>query len=695
MFFWEIAFGAIGLGLGAWYGSLLCCVTVGLTLLIYLLLLLQDFHSLNRALEKSLAEFQSELKKSDVNHGRTKSDLSFKWLNDPAPDCSRKVSFVPQTSYGRRAVSGLSALRYRLAAKHWEAFVPEIDSLELCQSNSLSDGAAENNSRKSSPLFARLLQLLRSNFRAVVQAIVVAPVPGELNCRCYLAGRSGEAFETCLLRAVTAYFYSGDSGCFGQHDFSVAKGLDSVMLQFGLGHSLCFPFEHYEEGRRVRALLWLGYSEVRPPFEIEQARAEKFAKRLSCELKSNIRLSEMEARVWEAESKNQQKSEYIAHVSHDIRSPLNNIKSILGLLSYEMEQQPNIQELIEIALTNCTNLAEIVEDVLDYAKHQAGQLTARNESFSLVQIVEQVIAGFSVSARLKGLDLKFSHDRSSTFFIYGDKRHIKRVVSNLVSNAIKYTDRGEVELTLLSSGSGSCILTVRDTGIGMEPDLVQEIFKPFHRGNHKEIEGVGLGLALAKILLELSSARVVVSSEVGVGSEFTVIFPVNQVKEQEGYLSQRVIQVGASDSLENAHLLIDPNSACKTGHLLIIDDDSDCVETLARNLRLDGFRVTEALSLRDAFNIMNFEKPDLILTDAKMAGGGVEKVLKVVAARYPGLPVIVISGLGTGADRKRLLTLGADEVFEKPVDMELLKEQIQASLGSGSDTQLLKRSSRL
>lgn len=690
IFFPVVIVGVVGLGVGAWQGSLLWCLLVALMLLVYLLLLLQDFFGLNQSLAKLLDGNQVASDRPEICPGFVSKRLVVENCGNGQDRRLKQkqdsFTFVPLTSYGRKALTGLIALQYRLASKQWEASLPEIDSLELFkESDQIALNLAGQRLKDVCPLFARLLQLLQENFRAAAQAIVVAPVGTASPCRCYSTGRFGASFETCLIRVVEGYFSRGDTSCLGQHDHLIPRQVESALTKFDLFHSLCFAFEYFEKGHRRQALIWLGYLNSQPPFEIERVRAQKFAIKLSNELRSSSKLSEMAARARDAETQSRQKSEYIAHVSHDIRSPLNNIKSILSLLRCEVEQQPSIQELIEIALTNCTNLAEIVEDILDYAKHQAGQLIARPEVFSLAQVVGEIIAGFSVSARLKGLDLRYSQDQNNKYLIFADRRHIKRVISNFVSNAIKYTDRGEVEMVLISSSSGHCVLTVRDTGIGMGPNLMRKLFKPFQRGDHSEIEGVGLGLALAKILLELNGGKVVLSSELGCGSEFTVVFPAYHVQEEE-YSSQPTTSpkiIGASVAQES--LQLEQQITFKTANLLLIDDDFDCVDTLARNLKVDGFRVTKAITLKDAFKMLSFEKPDLILTDAKMPMGGAEKVLEVVRSQFPGLPVIVISGLGCMADRKRYLALGADEVFEKPVDFDVLRQQIQVSLGFETD----------
>ena len=673
----------VGLGVTLWLGQIVLAVLVGLALLVYLWLLLQDVAGLNQALAGLLAVEAGGQRPSAAATSR-----GYQQIEDNSIISSSKkgrvtsavTSFAPQTYYGRQLLGKLQALRYRLAAEHWNAAMPEIESLDLLKDIEEADLSNNVSIRENiPPLYARILQLLRDNFRAAAQAVVVAPEGSSLSSSCYSAGRFGADFETYLIRAVEGHFAQGDSSCIGLQDCATAKHTLEALQKYGIRYSICYPFLFVRQGKKQQALIWLGYTDSQPPFEVERNRAEHFASKLSQELKSSGKLYELVARAQQAEDQSRKKSEYIAHVSHDIRSPLNNIKSILSLLRCEAEQQPTIQELIEIALTNCGNLAEIVEDILDYTKHQAGQLQPRFEIFSLAQIVNEVVASFSIAARMKNLDLIYQQDSDNSYLINADKRQVKRIISNLVSNAIKYTRLGEIEISLLSSGSGHCVLTVRDTGIGMSQQLLDNLFRPFQRGEHEGIEGIGLGLALAKILLELNCGKIVVASEQGQGSEFTVVFAAHQlaVKQQPRPQQQsEQVPVVEDQQLASSQQAV----SFKTASLLLVDDDVDCVETLARNLKLAGFRVIKAVTMDDALKIVDFEKPDLIITDGKMPDGGAEKLLQTVKEKYSALPVIVVSGLSSAADRARFLALGADEVLDKPVDFDSLQAQIKVSL---------------
>lgn len=661
------------LAASVWLNQLLVAVAVGVFLLLYLLLLLHDMAGLNSTLaailigQQSSGSFLAQLpgfrgRPSGVGQGAVRTAGKFR----------------AQTYYGRDVAAKLSALRYRLLSQQWQSLLPRVEDLEILQETDQAPSEPlQRQLQDAPPLFVRIVQLLRENFGAVAQAVVVSPMVTSTECRCYSAGRHGANFKTVLTRRLEGYFSQGDKSCLGRHDHEVERKPYGVFLQYGLRFSLCFPFQFSDRGINYQALIWLGYLDRQAPLDFESVRAKALTDRLSKELQTSVKLQSLASRAKEAEAESRQKSEYLAHISHDIRSPLNNIKAILGLLQCEVERQPSVRELVEIALSNCTCLSEIIEDVLDYTRHQAGQLVARPEPFLAAATISEVINSYSIAASTKGLDIRFTFDQSSRDFVYADKRQIKRVITNLVSNAIKYTNHGEVEISLLPGSAGYCVVTVRDTGIGIDAAARRSLFQPFQRGNHGNIEGVGLGLALVKILLELNGASVVLSSEPGYGSEFTLMLPAAE---------REVVRQASSDvafEKQLAHVAHCGNSAkidLKAPNLLVIDDDPDCVETLARNLELKGYGVSKAFSLRDAFRMIKVNRPDLVLSDAKMPGGGAEKLLQRIRKNHQHLPVVLISGLGSPADCNKYLALGAEAVHEKPVDIEALHQQITNSL---------------
>ena len=383
--------------------------------------------------------------------------------------------------------------------------------------------------------------------------------------------------------------------------------------------------------------------------------------RLETELSPLRAIYELSSQVQLAESQNRLKSDALASISHDMRSPLNNIRSIMHLLSTE-PLSTEAAELLDVARSNCDSASEILETVLDFISHQAGRLSANRNNFNIAALLRDVVNAYRVSARLKGLELAFlsPHDNIS---VLADHRQVRRVIANVISNGIKYTERGRIEVELSAAVGLIVVVKIRDNGIGMSSEQVSQLFKPFTRFNPKSTEGVGLGLALSKALLELNGASISISSELNCGTEVTLTFATNAASSVAVFAP---FSAAAITTLNTKRAL----------NVLLVDDDPDATATLSRALRVRAIDCTCATTTRDALNLLTYEHFDAIVSDASMPDGGAARLLESLAAKNNSTPIIILTGSSREGDLVRLRLLGAAEILQKPATID----EIVASL---------------
>jgi len=371
--------------------------------------------------------------------------------------------------------------------------------------------------------------------------------------------------------------------------------------------------------------------------------------RLETELSPLRAIYELSSQVQQAESQNRLKSDVLASISHDMRSPLNNIRAIIHLLGTE-KLSSEAAELLDVASSNCDSASEILGTVLDFISHQAGKLCAHRNSFNIAALLRDVVNAYRIAARLKGLELELILVGDSVS-IFADHRQIRRVLSNVIGNAIKYTEHGKVTVELLMSHASSVIVKVRDSGAGMSDQQLSQLFTPFTRFNPKSGEGVGLGLALSRALLELNGANISVNSTLNVGSEVAIVFAASNANRQPNL----DIAVKADKPALN---------------LLLVDDDPDATATLCRALKVLSIESVCASTTRDALSLLTYQQFDGIISDASMPDGGAARIIEFINSRNNHIPLLILTGSSRESELKRLRLLGAAEILLKPANIE-------------------------
>jgi len=581
-----------------------------------------------------------------------------------------------QTGAGNSAMQEAQALQHRL-----NFVLADIKSNELnspvkshTELTNIIKGSRTDDRFDERRLFNELLEFLSLRCRSDAAAIMLTSAEDSSQEMAFLFGIQGKRFENQLRDFFTPFFKHGDTTRLGYRDARMSDRILGSFPVFGIRYTLSLPFSwETEEGIRT-GMLWFGYSENKPPGELEIKWLERISKKIETELESYYKLCRMSEKIALAEKLSKERSDFITHISHDIRSPLNNIKAILNVLALESDPREAL-ELIDVAQKNCEGMGELVEDVLDYSKHRAGELKARSKVFSLSSCLLDTADAYKVAARLKGINFHV-RDLPGDCFVKADQRHIKRIISNLISNAVKYTRHDSVNIWI-EEKDFRWALIIKDTGCGMSPEQLRILFTPFTRFADSGIEGIGLGLTLSKILLELNSGSISVRSEPGKGSEFEISFPVAEALAQE-----------EQDQVEADSNMLQSRKAQFTQQklkVLIVDDDPDCVVSLSKALQLKGFNVLQATTVHDAISLFNFGIPDILITDSAMPDGGGRRLVEYVSKRQLDSAVFILSGSEDQKTINDYLKLGAEEVFTKPVDLDALLAAIHKVVNKSSD----------
>lgn len=382
-----------------------------------------------------------------------------------------------------------------------------------------------------------------------------------------------------------------------------------------------------------------------------------------------------------AEAASKAKSEFLAVMSHEVRTPLNIILGFADILASKIsdEQQRNYISNIK---SSGSNLLQLINDILDLSKIEAGRMEIQYSAVDLRRLTGELQNLFSVIARQKNLDLRVDIVPEVPLYLMLDRARLRQVLFNLIGNAVKFTDAGAVEIlvkTMQCNGHEQLELhiEVRDTGPGIEPETQNSIFEPFSRkpGDGCTVhEGTGLGLSISKRLVEMMGGRILMESHVGQGSTFIVTLPgVNRA--QEG-LTENESLPGPVDSTGGMVFEV----AC----VLIVDDLAVNRELLLEALRNQPYlKILEADNGRSAVSMALQNHPDLIMMDIRMPGiDGYETAAEIRRCdAIADVPIIAITAAGMREDIEKIASSGFDAYLIRPYSKVALFDRLARFLG--------------
>jgi PAS domain S-box-containing protein len=387
-------------------------------------------------------------------------------------------------------------------------------------------------------------------------------------------------------------------------------------------------------------------------------------KRLELE-RAELLAREQAARA-DAVAANRLKDDFLATLSHELRTPLNAILGYARMLRGGVIDPARQARALEIVERNATSLTQMVEDVLDVSRVMSGKIRLNLTTIDLSRIVEDSIATVRPAADAKGVVIRTSlnHDAGP---ISGDADRLQQVVWNLLSNAVRFTPReGNVEIRLERNG-GDASITVRDTGAGIEPGFLPHVFERFRQADSRpsrEYGGLGLGLAIARDLVELHGGSIQVASDgAGRGATFTVTLPVSE-RVPRNYSGPPGMALGDLDAMAGTVLA--------GVRVLVVDDDRDALMLMREVLEAAGAIVSEASSAPAALALLATERPDAIVSDLGMPGmDGYAFVAELRASPVETLrnvPAVALTAYARSEDRTRALRSGFQMHLSKPID---------------------------
>lgn len=363
-----------------------------------------------------------------------------------------------------------------------------------------------------------------------------------------------------------------------------------------------------------------------------------------------------------AEESDRLKTAFLQNMSHEIRTPMNGILGFLDLLREPDITEGEKEKYIDLVNRSGQRLLTTINDIIEISKLEAGEVSLILADFSLEETVQYQCDFFKRQIEDKGLALVVSQGIvGSKALVNSDKHKVEGIMTNLINNALKFTERGSIHVSTTLDNGFICI-TVADTGKGIPPDRLDAIFKRFVQADltmSRAHEGSGLGLAIVKAYVELLGGSISVHSVPGQGSTFRVLLPYHSADHLPQPDNDRVVQP-SDESLA----------------ILVAEDDDVSFQILSMMLAKTNHRLVRATTGQEALSLFNAQHFDLILMDLKMPGmNGLDAVKKIREVNRQ-VPIIAQTAYALMGDREKALEAGCTDYMSKPINRKLLFSKI-------------------
>jgi len=368
-----------------------------------------------------------------------------------------------------------------------------------------------------------------------------------------------------------------------------------------------------------------------------------------------------------SDMKSRYKSAFLANMSHEIRTPMNAIIGMTELLTNEQLNERQMSFIDDIWVSAHSLLA-IINNILDLSKIESGKFALTPVNYDFNALVDNIVSMFSYIADKKGLEFRFEKVGDLPDCLYGDDLKLRQVLTNICGNAIKYTEYGFAKLKISASG-GNLSFEISDTGMGIHKEDIDKLFDAFERmetEKNRNITGTGLGLSISRSFVEMMGGNILVESEYGHGSVFTVIIPV--------VLGDKA-KIRSAKKMRNERPLYAPNAT-----ILVVDDNEFNLRVAEGLLGLFKINTETSFSGKEAIGLVQRNNFDLVFMDHMMPGmDGVEAtgIIRKLGGKYESLPIIALTANAIQGVKEMFLSSGFNGFISKPIEIQELSEVLR------------------
>ena len=395
------------------------------------------------------------------------------------------------------------------------------------------------------------------------------------------------------------------------------------------------------------------------------------------------RLEDDKTKLMQVEEASQSKTTFLSRMSHDIRTPMNGIIGMLALAEGKMQKQDPAMQYLDKANELSAHLLSLINDILDMSRIEAGKVELENKPFSLRAMGDKLYDMFAKTLDARGIRYAVNFEGVTVDWLLGDELRLSQIMINFLSNAVKFTEQGEIVVTIrqmmLREGNVDLLLRVHDTGQGMDPNFVYSIFRPFEQESietGKKYGGTGLGMAITDQLVHLMGGQILVESLPGKGSDFTVYLTLPQAEADE--------QASVTGRAEDQNQYEDAFQDCR----ILMAEDNDINAMIAVEL-LEGMGAKVDVAQNGQLALEAFQaKPehyyDFILMDVQMPvldGRAATRALRALdRSDATEIPIFALSADAFIEDERLSMESGMNGHYSKPIDFIALRRNVGAYL---------------
>ena len=395
------------------------------------------------------------------------------------------------------------------------------------------------------------------------------------------------------------------------------------------------------------------------------------------------RLEEDKTKLMQVEEASQSKTTFLSRMSHEIRTPMNGIIGMLALAEGKMQKQDPAMQYLDKANELSAHLLSLINDILDMSRIEAGKVELENKPFSLRAMGDKLYDMFAKTLDARGIRYAVNFEGVTVDWLLGDELRLSQIMINFLSNAVKFTEQGEIVVTIrqmmLREGNVDLLLRVHDTGQGMDPNFVYRIFRPFEQESietGKKYGGTGLGMAITDQLVHLMGGQILVESLPGKGSDFTVYLTLPQAEADE--------QASVTGRAEDQNQYEDAFQDCR----ILMAEDNDINAMIAVEL-LEGMGTKVDVAQNGQLALEAFQaKPehyyDFILMDVQMPvldGRAATRALRALdRSDATEIPIFALSADAFIEDERLSMESGMNGHYSKPIDFIALRRNVGAYL---------------